>query len=1149
MSWQEISSDESAERLGQDRAVRAEVLDPERSFIVQAPAGSGKTELLTQRILGLLQGVGSPEEILAITFTRKAAGEMRERLLRALQQAAHEPSPEKGTHHARTWELARGALEQDRQQGWNLLSNPGRLEIRTMDSLNARLVRQMPVMAAFGGISGISDDAEEAFAGAARRTIGRLEEAAGAPLVQLLEWLDNDLSQLERLLTEMLGHRDQWLSHVVRGSSGLVDRDSLERTLRDSVEESLQHALKGVKGALGEEGVQQLVELAAGAAEVAAESPKQPPVIACAGMESLPSADADALPLWQGIASLFLKSGGGFRRSERSWNRHDGFPAGAEGKRLKAVIHSLVERVEHHHEAAAAIQQIPLLPPISYEDGQWETILSLFQVLLMAQLELMVWFEEHGVVDHAEIAQRALQALGSELEPTNLALRLDHQIHHILVDEFQDTSHGQFDLLRRLIAGWSGEEGARSLFLVGDPMQSIYRFRHAEVGLFIKAIREGIGQQQLEYRKLSANFRSEEGVVEWINRSFSAIFPPYSDRFTGAIRYRDSISTRAGTTQQAVTLHPALQEDGEEEAARVVALVREELRALTAEDERIAILVRSRSHLTRITQRLYREGIAYHAVEIESLGDRPVVRDLLSLTRALLHPADREAWLAVLRAPWCGIPLEDLLHLTADGAGRTLWSLMGDSLSLERVSRDGQQRIGWLRSELESILEERGEGRLDQWLKRAWRRLGGAAIHEQLGEAGQAELEADSFFDLLQQMEQGGDLVDLHRLRHQLQRQNVRSVADPACRLEVMTIHKSKGLQFDTVILPGLGRKPRQDQQQLLHWLEIPQSDGDGEESMQLLLSPIRQAERASSEDRLGRYVRSVEQARGRSELSRLLYVATTRAKRRLHLLGAVRINSKGELGRPWAGSLLEQLWPVVEGEYRALFEESDPEALSQQSRSQGGGAQPLRLTELWQLPDPPDSLPLPDGRQDLDRSIYQWSGASAIHVGTVVHALLQWIAEEGVEQWVGVSLEPLRQRAGRQLRQLGVDSGILAAATERVLAAVQGVLDDPAGRYFLADHAEAASEWSLSAEYRGERINITIDRTFVDEKGVRWIVDWKSSSHGGGDLEGFLDEEVARYTPQLQRYGEVLRQMEARPQRLVLYFPLLQVQREITPL
>src|SRR5450755_35438 len=138
-----------------DQTERARALDPERSFIVQAPAGSGKTELLIQRYLALLARVENPEEIVAITFTKKAAGEMRERVLRALTEGKAE----------------------DR---WELRQNPARLRIQTIDALCASLTRQMPMLSRFGAQPEIVEDARSLYLEAARATLdpATLDESA-----------------------------------------------------------------------------------------------------------------------------------------------------------------------------------------------------------------------------------------------------------------------------------------------------------------------------------------------------------------------------------------------------------------------------------------------------------------------------------------------------------------------------------------------------------------------------------------------------------------------------------------------------------------------------------------------------------------------------------------------------------------------------------------------------------------------------------------------------------------------------------------------------------------------------------------------------------------------------------------------------------
>src|SRR5262245_3190963 len=153
-----------------DAPERAAALDPARSFIVQAPAGSGKTGLLIQRFLRLLATVEDPEEILAITFTRKAAAEMRRRVLQALHRAG-DASPPADSNDRITWQLARAALERDRARAWQLDRNATRLRIQTIDALCASLARQLPVLARLGATPAVVDDPRDLYREAAERTL------------------------------------------------------------------------------------------------------------------------------------------------------------------------------------------------------------------------------------------------------------------------------------------------------------------------------------------------------------------------------------------------------------------------------------------------------------------------------------------------------------------------------------------------------------------------------------------------------------------------------------------------------------------------------------------------------------------------------------------------------------------------------------------------------------------------------------------------------------------------------------------------------------------------------------------------------------------------------------------------------------------
>jgi len=171
---------------------RQKALDTEKSFLVQAPAGSGKTELLIQRYLRLLSRVNYPEQIVSMTFTRKAAEEMKKRILEALKNAENQKEPE-SPHKRETWEHARRALQRDRDKNWRILKNPNQLKILTIDSFCAGLIRQMPIVSCGGGALDIMENAYVLYKQASKRILQMVEkdDQVGERVRRILKHLDN----------------------------------------------------------------------------------------------------------------------------------------------------------------------------------------------------------------------------------------------------------------------------------------------------------------------------------------------------------------------------------------------------------------------------------------------------------------------------------------------------------------------------------------------------------------------------------------------------------------------------------------------------------------------------------------------------------------------------------------------------------------------------------------------------------------------------------------------------------------------------------------------------------------------------------------------------------------------------------------------
>lgn len=1110
-----------------DQAERRAAIDPAGSFIVQAPAGSGKTELLIQRYLALLARVEKPQQILAITFTRKAATEMRNRLLDALTAARDERPAE--AHKAHTWMLASHALQRDRERGWDLLQNPALLAIQTIDSFNSSLVRKMPWLSRFGGQPELADDATQLYLKATERLLQRLgtDQPGGESIKLLLAHLDNSMNHLQQMLVAMLQKRDQWLRHLY-GISQEDPCELLEASLAQLVEKELDRLEKATPPGLKEE------LLACGriaASNLALGKPR--PLLRLTDLEWMPRAESDHLPLWQGLADLLLSSGGSLRKP-RGISATCGFPADDPEPRQR--MQQLVEQLEGYLEFVERLAVCRKLPDTQYPQEQRRILNCLIELLPLLVGELWLIFRSEGQVDYAEIALMAKAALGSVDDPSDLLLKLDSRLEHILVDEFQDTSWMQYGLLEMLTAGWQTGDG-RSLFLVGDPMQSIYRFREAEVGLFLKSFEGQLGKEGpgLEPLQLCCNFRSQQGIVDWVNRTFLEVFPAMVDSATGSVPLAPATAVQETLAGSAVTLTAFNGRDDQNEGKRIAELVEKIQR--DDPEQTVAILVRGRNHLPEILAQLREKKLSYQAQDIEYLGTQPVALDLLALTRALLHRADNLAWLTLLRAPWCGLTLSDLHSLTEEARGTTIPGILKNDSRLKNLSDDGQRRISRIWPVLEKGISRRGRFPLRTLVESCWLSLGGAACYDKEGTE-----DAALVLDLIETLQRGGEMPTLDILEDGLARLFAVPDTEADGCLQVMTIHKAKGLEFDQVILPGLGRKPAANDSPLLRWLEHPQAG--------LLLAPIA-AKDGSDQDPIYQFVGQLEREKQDFEASRLLYVAATRAKKHLYLFGHAKENKNGDL-KPAAGSLLEKLWPVIGDEFCGqpiVAAESVAENLDLSLR---------RLPLDWAMPEiqtvsvaeiQQASMSSTQQEDEPQISFSGWEQQSRRHVGTLVHKILEQITRQGPDTWQLNSPQQQDQMLRRQLAGLGVPAHELTTAIKRICTAVERTLTSQRGQWMLQPHSEGACELEISGQIGGQLIHAVIDRTFVDDADIRWVIDYKTSSPKATEtVKVFVQRETDHYRSQLSAYSRLMEAMEpAREVRSALYFPLLDHFVEVT--
>ncbi len=1105
-----------------DALARLRALDAQTSFIVQAPAGSGKTTVLTQRYLRLLTTVEDPEQVLAITFTRKAAGEMRERVRQALDGDIEVRSPADEL----TRDLAAAVRTHAAQRNWGIDESGARLRIQTIDAFNGYLANALPITSQNRLGRGIADSPDDLYAIAARETMRHAETDPDyrAHFERILRRLDDSWPRLERLIESMLPRRSEWLPNLPQ-LSGEELVPKIEASLAAIVGAELVGAVAALSGSL--------IEQASVVARFAAQhvDPASHPDIFRWRNDPNPLTDVIGdLARWRGISTLALTEKG---LPRKRFTKNEGFPSdNAHGKALRDDWIERLVRIDP--EQIAALRTIASLPDPSVPAADRAALDSLASLLVLAATQLTLLFNAQGECDHTEIAGAARRALAEDGAPTPLAERLGTRLAHILVDEFQDTSRDQYDLLRSLTRDWSQGDG-RTLFLVGDPMQSIYGFRNAEVGRFSTVRDGGLDGVRLEALELRRNFRSAPALVHWCNEMFVRVFPRADDVRRSAVRHLASVAARTRLSGEPrvyrVTGDCGTQAEAESVAGAIAAL------HATSPDDSIAVLASARPHLRAVRAELAARGLPFIGVNLEPLSEVAVVRDLEALARALDSPLDRVAWLAVLRAPYVGLDLPDLTIVGhAAGEGTVLSALMN---GVPGLSVDGAERLMRVNPVLFAAWQEREREPRAHLVERVWLTLGGASAC-----AHEADLaHARRFLAALDEADRKrlrGRKLDLDRLMERLFAQ------DPAQAgaVSLMTIHGAKGLEFDHVFVVGVGRRGRPDDPRLLNWLEVPQAQGDDH----LIMAPIRvRGDDDESDDAINNYLRLLHRERGRAERARQAYVALTRARRSLHLyVHPVSRDVDGvEELRADSNSMLDILWPALGGDI-AGFETIGEAAVNTDvapARTQTRARLPRRPV---MVDAPPDVLargelvPL-GGEEEIE---FSWVRQTARRVGTVVHEALERFGRAGIPRVD--ELPRLRARLESRLAALGVEAPAAAAGAERALAALRATLEDARGRWlFDPAHSEAQSELALTGIRGTGIVNAVIDRTFVVD-GVRWVVDFKTSPHEGGDREAFLDSEVVRYKPQLERYAHLAGQLGPQPVRAGLYFPLLGAWREV---
>lgn len=1200
-----------------DQHQRDIALDPHRSVLVQAPAGSGKTDLLTRRFLRLLAEVDDPRRIVAITFTKAAAAEMRHRILDELEKAdkrsAAEPPVRETFAEGSMESLAARALAHSRKLDWRLIELSSQLRISTIDSFCRDLAMQQPIFSGIGNSLQINERPAELYAMAAQATLEKLgdtryPELSGA-IRDLLLWRDNNWKELQELLVRMLAQRDRWMLDFVLDRQQDWDalRERLEKPMAKTVRDAIAH-LEHLLTAEDRSEAHQLAQFACsnGAGE------KYSGLAELADFPSGPHADHEALEEARGayvcVAKLLLKNDGVIRRQI---DARLGFPKDYLDE--KARMQDLLERLADVPGLEEALAHVSKLPPARYTEEDWQIIRASFMLLRHAAAELKTVFAEAGAVDFVEVAQIAKQVLlGEDNLPSDAAQAVADDIHHLLIDEFQDTSRRQHEFVTALIEAWPDVTG-RTVFVVGDPMQSIYFFRDAEAELFTRVKDFGFELKAgdsfpLDPVMLSANFRTATELVSKLNDTFERIFDA-ADGSGIEFARAEAARTPAALSEKRLDLHLAFvpQARGsaserpdatarkrelaaEREAIRnaqtseIVTLIRSHLdRAESArvasQKYRIAVLGRARTALAPVASALREAGIPFRAVELENLSDRPEILDAVALTRALFNPQDRVAWLGVLQAPWCGLSLAELHSIAGTDEGSRITPPIPDLLRdrLDLLSPQSRLAAERVLSACSSLSESRlsvptaAAGTLIQQI---WRSLGGDAC---VDDAARANLAL--YWRLLDNLPNGErDLVG-PALDAALA--DLCALPDPGSStnagVQLMTIHKSKGLEFEVVIVPDLQAQGGRGSLDLLSWLErgLPEPDEDGALT-EFLIAPVQY--KGADPGAAKRWVDRARRDRETQEMRRILYVAATRAREELHLFAqpAFKVNSDGteQLVEP-SKCLLATAWPALADEVRQQFEARSRGAQAASSASNEIVLQSLAAVgrdNLLMMPSPaqptiirrlppefstagastPGARQAPEliGLSESPTYTRHEGGLLSRALGNAVHKLLEDLTRlRQATDWDAcrAALEQLRPRTKASIRALGIPGPDAEKISKDAHEIASNATHEPIGQWILSPRLDSATEAAWAGTLSGSLHQIRIDRLFragstplSEGDHALWIIDYKTARVDSNDTASAIAALRETFRPQLETYASILRNVHGTGTqiRAGLYYP-----------
>ncbi|WP_338516197.1 UvrD-helicase domain-containing protein [Candidatus Legionella polyplacis] len=1035
-----------------DQLYRIEATNTSHSYIVQAPAGSGKTELLIQRYLKLLSVTKKPEYILIITFTKKSANEIRNRIINIIQHIIENKNSIKNniydTYQKNTIDYAKKALKLNKNK--NILYQLHKLRILTIDALCLDLYKIFPKKNTQITQFYITDKPQHLYEKAVKNFFYKIAKHINLKnhLKLILQHVNNNQNKLFTLLINLLSNREQWISFIFKQQH--INKTYYEKILSFIEKKEISNLKNSISTIYWKKIFSFVIK------------------IINSNKKILPK--LQILKKWnhytkinqhiaKSLSFLLINSKNQLRKKI---NHHVGFKKNNYDNKtynfLKNENKNILNMLQTLPKFCKILIKIKNLPSIHYPKKQWQILQSLYILLPNLITHLHTIFYQNNTVDFSYISQEILLAFKNKNQLYDLSNYIKNNIHHLLIDEFQDTSIQQYKLFKKIIKNWrtNKKTNKKTIFLVGDPMQSIYRFRQAEVGLFEKIKKEGIAHIKIKSLQLKYNFRSTINLTNWINKYCTNIFPTSNNNKYGAVKFSPSISTNYNKESN---IYSKSYNNFTEESEAIANLIKQETKKNPK--DKIAILIRSRSQLPQIINSLKKNNILFHGTEINPILNLPHIQDIWILTQVLLLPGNRLTWLALLRSQFCGLSISDIYHIANFSQKKSIYQTLLKIDNIPKISNEGKYRTKFIFKHIHNALNQRYQQPLVHWIINILKKLHIKHILTQ-----EEEEDLEKFWELIEQFNVEGKFINLNVIEKELKK--LYSHKYTTSQIEIMTIHKAKGLEFDSIILPYLSYATNKNINPLFRYLKIPEKNF----SKSPLIYPIENIYNKKHIS-LYDYIKNIDKKKDFYELQRLLYVALTRAKKNIYLFD----HKKKESQFSFRSLLKKQKFILNKQNLKTNIKTYKIQSL------------------LYKLPQKYYINPSYINKKSISCKtnkikIHITNSINKKEIGTIIHELLEWICNNHPNTIKQLPWNNVK----KQLKSLGLDLIEQKTIYKQILLTIKKSFNNPIAKWIFKNHHKEKNEYKMLVKINKKISTKIIDRMFIYQN-KSWIIDYKTGN------------------------------------------------------